>query len=81
MIHEERSAKIMFTCGGIVIAVFSLILAIFTTLCVIIGSNAELFVCRPLYDAPDYHGNCFSIRFLIEQSTKSMVSLQLLVNC
>lgn len=57
MIHEERAAKIMFTCGAIVISIFSIVLALFTILCAIFGANAELFICRPLYDAPDYPGN------------------------
>lgn len=59
MIHEERAAQIMFTVGGVVISIFSVILAVYTILCVILGGNAELFVCRPLYDAPDYQGNRF----------------------
>lgn len=57
MIHEERAARIMFTSGGIVISIFSVFLALFTILCAVFGANAELFICRPLYDAPDYPGN------------------------
>lgn len=57
MIHEERAAKIMFTCGAIVTSIFSIVLALFTIFCAILGANAELFVCHPLHDAPDYQGN------------------------
>lgn len=45
------------------ISIFSIVLALFAVLCAILGANAELFVCRPLYDAPDYQGElCVFIR-------------------
>lgn len=54
IIHAERAAKITFILGAILIALGSFGLAAFTILVLLIGSHGEVFLCRPLYDAPNY---------------------------
>lgn len=55
IIHEERAAKITFILGAILIAIASLGLALFAIAILLVGSHAEVFLCRPLYGAPHFH--------------------------
>lgn len=55
IIHAEGAAKVTFIIGAILIALGSFGLAAFTILILLIGSHSEVFLCRPLYDAPNYH--------------------------
>lgn len=54
-IHAERAAKSVFVCGGVLIAIGSCGLVLFTIGILLIGSHAEVFLCRPMYAAPGYH--------------------------
>lgn len=54
IIHAEGAAKVTFIIGASLIAVGSFGLAAFTILILLIGSHSEVFLCRPLYDAPNY---------------------------
>lgn len=55
VIHAERAAKSVFVCGGVLIAIGSCGLVLFTICILLIGSHAEVFLCRPMYGAPNYH--------------------------
>lgn len=55
IIHAETSAKITFILSAVLIAVGSFGLAAFTILVLLAGSHGEVFLCRPLYDSPNYH--------------------------
>lgn len=55
IIHAERAAKSVFICGGVMIAIGSCGLVIFTIGVLLIGSHADMFLCRPMYDAPNYN--------------------------
>lgn len=54
IIHAEGAAKVTFILGAVLIALGSFGLAAFTILILLIGSHGEVFLCRPLYDAPNY---------------------------
>lgn len=54
IIHAEGAAKVTFILGAILIALGSFGLTAFTILILLIGSHGEVFLCRPLYDAPNY---------------------------
>lgn len=54
IIHAEGSAKITFILGAILIAFGSFGLAAFTIVILLAGSHGEVFLCRPLYDSPNY---------------------------
>lgn len=54
IIHAEGSAKITFILGAVLIALGSFGLAAFTILVLLAGSHGEVFLCRPLYDSPNY---------------------------
>lgn len=54
VIHEERGAKIVFIIGATTISIFSIGLVVFTSIIMLIGGHGELFLCHPLYDAPNY---------------------------
>lgn len=55
IIHAESSAKITFILSAVLIAIGSFGLAAFTILVLLAGSHGEVFLCRPLYDSPNYH--------------------------
>lgn len=55
IIHAEASAKITFILGAVLIALGSFGLAAFTIVVLLAGSHGEVFLCRPLYDSPNYH--------------------------
>lgn len=55
IIHAERAAKSVFVCGGVMIAIGSGGLVLFTVGVLLIGSHADMFLCRPMYGAPSYH--------------------------
>lgn len=52
--NEERASKVTFVLGVILISVASMGMAAYTTFIMLIGAHGDLFVCRPLYDAPNY---------------------------
>lgn len=54
IIHAEGAAKITFILCGVLIAFASFGLAAFTILILLAGSHGEVFLCRPLYDSPNY---------------------------
>ncbi|XP_055313927.1 prominin-1-A isoform X2 [Sitodiplosis mosellana] len=54
IIHAETSAKITFILSAVLIAIGSFGLAAFTILVLLAGSHGEVFLCRPLYDTPNY---------------------------
>lgn len=54
MIHEERAAKNTFIIGASIIGVASIALATFTIVIMLLAGHGEVFLCRPLYDAPNY---------------------------
>lgn len=54
IIHAEGAAKMTFVLGAILIALGSFALVTFTILILLIGSHGEVFLCRPMYDAPKY---------------------------
>lgn len=55
IIHAEASAKITFILSAVLISIGSFGLAAFTILVLLAGSHGEVFLCRPLYDSPNYH--------------------------
>lgn len=54
IIHAERAAKVTFVIGALLITMGSCGLAIFTIIFLLAGSHGEVFLCRPLYGAPNY---------------------------
>lgn len=52
--NEERAAKVTFVLGSTLLSVASIGLAIFTIFIMLIGGHGELFLCRQLYDGPNY---------------------------
>lgn len=54
MIHEERAAKNAFIIGASIIGMASLALVIFTIMIMLLAGHGEVFLCRPLYDSPNY---------------------------
>lgn len=54
IIHAERAAKITFIIGATCISFGSIALAIYTIFIMLIGGHGEVFLCRPLYDAPNF---------------------------
>lgn len=52
--HEERAAKVTFILGATLIAIGGIAMAAFTALIMLLGAHGELFVCRPLYNGPEY---------------------------
>lgn len=54
IIHAERAAKATFVCGAILITLGSCGLAFFTIVVLLAGSHGEVFLCRPMYDTPNY---------------------------
>lgn len=54
IIHAEGSAKITFILGAVLIAFGSFGLAAFTIVILLAASHGEMFLCRPLYDSPNY---------------------------
>lgn len=54
IIHAEGAAKITFILGAVLIALASFGLAAFTIAILLAGSHGEVFLCRPLYDSPNY---------------------------
>lgn len=54
IIHAEYAAKLAFIYGGIFIAIGSFGLALFATAILLVGSHAEVFLCRPMFNAPSY---------------------------
>lgn len=55
IIHAEASAKVTFILSAILIAIGSFGLAAFTIFVLLAGSHGEVFLCRPLFDSPNYH--------------------------
>lgn len=55
IIHAESAAKVTFILSAVLIALGSFGLAAFTIVILLAGSHGEVFLCRPLYDAPNYH--------------------------
>lgn len=54
IIHAEAAAKITFILGAVLIAIGSFGLAAFVIVVLLAGSHGEVFLCRPLYDSPNY---------------------------
>lgn len=54
IIHAEGSAKVTFILSAVLIAFGSFGLAAFTILILLAGSHGEVFLCRPMYDSPNY---------------------------
>lgn len=54
IIHAEAAAKVTFILSAVLIAVGSFGLATFTIAIFLVGSHGEVFLCRPLYDSPNY---------------------------
>lgn len=54
IIHAEAAAKVTFILSAVLIAVGSFGLAAFTIVILLAGSHGEVFLCRPLYDSPNY---------------------------
>lgn len=54
IIHAEGAAKITFILSAVLIALASFGLAAFTIVILLAGSHGEVFLCRPLYDSPNY---------------------------
>lgn len=52
--HEERAARVTFVLGTVLLSVASIGLAIFTIFIMLIGGHGELFLCRQMYDGPNY---------------------------
>lgn len=52
--HEERAAKVMFVISAVLISIAGIGLAAFTTFIMLLGGHGEVFLCRPLYDAPNF---------------------------
>lgn len=55
IIHEEGGAKITFIVGAVLIAIGSIGLVLFTIAILLAGSHGEVFLCRPLYGAPNFY--------------------------
>lgn len=54
IIHAEYAAKLAFIFGGVFITIGSFGLALFATAILLVGSHAEVFLCRPMFSAPNY---------------------------
>lgn len=54
IIHAETSAKVTFILSAVLIAFGSFGLAAFTILILLAGSHGEVFLCRQMYDSPNY---------------------------
>lgn len=54
IIHAEGAAKVTFILSAVLIAIGSFGLAAFTILILLAGSHGEVFLCRPMYDSPNY---------------------------
>lgn len=52
--RNEKYAGLAFIMAACVLSVFSIFLGIFTIFEVLIGGHGEVFVCRPLFETPEY---------------------------
>lgn len=52
--HWQNKARIMLVISVSVVAISSVILAIFIIFQLVVGGHSEFFICRPLYEGPNY---------------------------
>lgn len=52
--HVENLAGVMFVMGACLLSVFSIILGCFTILELLVGGHVEVYICRVLFEVPDY---------------------------
>lgn len=55
VIHAEQAAKSVFVFGSALIAIGSCGLLLFTICILLIGTHADVFLCRSMYGAPNYY--------------------------
>lgn len=52
--HVENLASVMFMMAACLLSTFSMFLGLFTILELLIGGHAEVFICRALFESPNY---------------------------
>lgn len=53
--HSPRKAAVTLILACVLLSLISAALALFTTLAMLLGGHGEIFLCGPLYDAPNYY--------------------------
>lgn len=52
--HIDNLASVMFVMAACLLSLFSIFLGIFTTVQLLIGGHAEVFLCRALFESPEF---------------------------